>query len=59
MAAAGQKSLVLGYLNTANVATLNLFTALENSVDEDELDTWSVAQEELQAAFTDSISAYS
>jgi hypothetical protein len=59
MAAAGQKSLVLGYLNTANVATLNLFTALENSVDEDELDTLSVAQEELQAAFTDSISAYS
>ena len=59
MAAAGQKSLALGYLNTANVATLNLFTALENSVDEDELDTLSVAQEELQAAFTDSISAYS
>jgi hypothetical protein len=59
MAAAGQKSLVLGYLNTANVATLSLFTALENSVNENELDTLSVAQEELQAAFTNSISAYS
>jgi hypothetical protein len=59
MAAAGQKSLVLGYLNTGNVATLNLFTALENSVNENELDTLSVAQEELQAAFTNSIGAYS
>ena len=59
MAAAGQKSLVLDYLNTANVATLNLFTALENSVNENELDTLTVAQEELQAAFTNSISAYS
>jgi len=49
----------LGYLNTGNVATLNLFTALENSVNENELDTLSVAQEELQAAFADSISAYS
>jgi hypothetical protein len=46
-------------LNTANVATLNLFTALENSVNENELDTLTVAQEELQAAFTNSISAYS
>jgi hypothetical protein len=59
MAAAGQKSLVLGYLNPANVATLNLFTALENSVDENEFDTLSVAQEELQAAFANSISTYS
>ncbi|KAE9368799.1 hypothetical protein N431DRAFT_428550 [Stipitochalara longipes BDJ] len=59
IAAAGQQSLVLGYLNTANTATLSLFTALENAVNENEFDTLSVSQEELQAAFSNAISDYS
>jgi hypothetical protein len=59
VAAAGQKPLVLGYLTTGNSATENLFTALINSVNENEFDTLSVAAEELQAAFTDSINRYS
>ncbi len=59
MAAAGQKSLVAGYLNTGNAATLSLFNALVEAVNEDEFDTLSVAQEELQAAFTNAISDYS
>ena len=58
MAAAGQKALVAGYLDTANAATLSLFGALEEAVNDDQFDTLSVAQEELQAAFNDSITKY-
>jgi hypothetical protein len=59
MAAAGQKSLVLGYLNTANTATDSLFTALINAADENSFDTLSVSQEELNSAFSNAISDYS
>lgn len=59
IAADGQKSLVLGYLNTANTATDSLFTALIDAADESSFDTLSVAQEELASAFQNAISDYS
>lgn len=59
LAADGQKSLVLGLLNTANTATLNLFTALEDTVNENSFDTVSAAQEQLGAAFSNAISVFS
>jgi len=59
VAADGQKSLVLGYLNTANTATDSLFTALIDAVNENSFDTLSVAQEELSSAFQNAITSYS
>jgi hypothetical protein len=59
MASAGKKSLILSDLNTTNTETLNLFTAIEDAIDENSFDSVSASQEQLGAAFTKAINGYS